>query len=319
MSKFKTIVCLSFLFLSIFGLANPTDLTKYLPKGYDTTGKTDYTSYLQKGLDSNDNVLIPNFPILVNKNGLKLSNNQTVNFQSKSKLVMMPNAETNYGILHIVKVKNVKVINPILVGDRDKHTGTKGEWGMGISILSSQNIQIINPSIKNCWGDGIYIGEDRTLKQPNVNIKISGGIIDNNRRNGISVISVKGLEIKDIEICNTNGVNPMSGIDIEPNNNRQFLQNIVLSNIKTVNNKNEGVKVYLKYYVGSKNEISIDIENLNDSKSLNGLTYSGVLKEDFLKAKNMKGYIKVKNFKSDKKNQIKQHRRTDLPINFKVN
>ncbi|WP_413511892.1 hypothetical protein [Myroides odoratus] len=316
MNSLKKIFCFIAFIVSVSLLANPIDLTKYLPDNFDVSGKIDYTEYIQKGLDENLSVLIPNFTVLINKNGLKISSDQTVIFQEKSKLIIEPNFETNYSILYIANVKNVKIVNPVIEGDRFTHLGIKGEWGMGISILSSIDVQIINPNIKLCWGDGIYIGEDKHTKLPNERIKIKGGIIDNNNRNGISVITVKGLEISDILITNTNGKNPMSGIDIEPNNNRQFLQNIVLRNIRTMNNTNEGVKVYLKYYAGSKNEISISIENLNDSNSLYGFTYSGVLKEDFVKSKNMKGSIEMKNFKSDNNNQIKKHRRIDLPIKF---
>lgn len=318
MKNLKAFCCLCICFFSISLLSNVVDLTKYLPKGYNTEGRVDYTEFIQKGLDENLKVTMPDFPILVNKSGLKLRSNQIISFKSKSKLIMVPNEETNYAVLHVVNIENVEIFNPNIEGDRFTHLGKKGEWGMGISILSSKNILISNANIKECWGDGIYLGEDRKSKLPNENIKIVGGVIDNNRRNGISVITAKNLEISDMLISNTNGKDPMSGIDIEPNNNRQFLQNIVLKNINTINNGNEGIKVYLKYYAGSKNEISINIENLNDSNSQHGFTYSGVLKEDFVKSREMKGYIKLKNYKSDNSNKIKKHRRIDLPVVFQV-
>src|SRR5690606_24849814 len=257
------------LFLSTFGLANPIDLTKYLPKGYDTTGKTDYTSYLQKGLDSNDNVLMPNFPILMNKNGLKLSSNQTINFQSKSKLIMMPNAETNYGILHIVKVKNVKVINPTLVGDRDKHTGTKGEWGMGIRVQGSNNVKIIGANISDFWGDGIYITRDGGVNSKN--ILIDQAVIQRNRRNGISVISGDNIVIQNSSFINNTGTNPMAAIDIEPNTPKDSLGYIKIHNIKTTQNR-VGVQVSMMNFPSEKKQIfQLDIENVNSYKDQHGL------------------------------------------------
>jgi len=292
-----------------FSVYGQTDLTKYLPEGYNTTGDVDYTTYLQKGLDENKSVLMPDFPVLINKVGLNLKNNQIVSFQSNSCLIMEPNTESSYGILNIIDVDNVKVNNAYLIGDKDKHLGTNGEWGMGINILSSSNVIINNPTIEKAWGDGIYIGEisHKERKKYNKkkyyssNVQIIGGKLDGNRRNGISVISVKNLLIENTLIQNTNGKLPMAGIDIEPNNNEQFLEDITIRNVTTKNNEEVGVKYVPLNFVGHrKKTVRINIENHSDYGSKIGLFIGGLLYDKLKKVDNtiLDGQIVIKNFKS---------------------
>ncbi|PDZ34735.1 hypothetical protein COI51_11500 [Bacillus toyonensis] len=56
-------------------------------------------------------------------------------------------------------------------------------------------------------------------------------LIDSCRRQGISVISAKTLRINDAIIKNIKGIAPMNGIDLEPNFNTEFLQDIVIDNL----------------------------------------------------------------------------------------
>lgn len=249
------------------------NLESYLPLNFVKNGTVDYTQFIQKGMDENRNVLLPNFPILVNESGLILKSNSSIYFNKESKIIMVGNKLTNYDILKISHVENIKLFNPTISGDRFNHLDTKGEWGMGINILSSKNIAIYNPTITNCWGDGIYVGRNDI---PSENISIKGGLIDNNRRNGISVISGQNIYISDVHICNTNGTFPMSGIDVEPNNNSDELINIKLNNINTFNNAENGISVILIYLIGeNKKNVSLTISNHKDVLSKRGFLMGG--------------------------------------------
>lgn len=298
-----------FLFLCCFNIQRQeVDLTSYLPVNYVKDGSVDYTKYLQEGLNENKNVCFPNFPILINENGLDVKNNQILKFQNGSSLIMKPNAKEKYGILNLINVKNVTIHNPYLVGDRNKHLGTKGEWGMGINILSSENIRIINPYISNCWGDGIYVGEihyDDRVKYKltdyaSKDIKIIGGVIDNNRRNGISVISVKGLLIKNTMIKNTHGTLPMAGVDIEPNNNGQSIEDVRLIGVTTKNNAEVGFKYVPSGFFGHRSRnVSILLENCSDVGSKVGLFIGGARPSSTYKSiKKFDGAITIRNFHS---------------------
>jgi parallel beta-helix repeat protein len=100
------------------------------------------------------------------------------------------------------------------MGDRTTHTGTSGEWGMGIYIgANSSNVTVQNVTINNCWGDGIYV---YTTVSPS-NIAINNILSDNNRRQGLSIINVDGITVTNSTFSNTQGTGPECGIDLEPN------------------------------------------------------------------------------------------------------
>src|SRR5690606_30275234 len=267
--KNKLLILFFVLFIGIHIQAQ-VDLTKYLPQNYVKNGSVDYTNYLQIGVDMNSYILMPNFPILINKNGLQLHSNQTIVFQENSSLIMEPNEEANYGMLNIIDVENIKIINPILKGDRDHHLGSEGEWGMGLNILSSKNVKVINSNISNLWGDAVYVGEIPYKERAKYNrldffcenVIIDGGDIENNRRKVSSVSNVKELLIENILIRNTNGTLPMAGIDLEPNNNEQLLENIIIKNVTTQNNGEVGIKYVPSRFFGSrKKNVSILIDD----------------------------------------------------------
>jgi len=98
-----------------------------------------------------------------------------------------------------------------IVGDKFTHTGTEGEWGMGIRISNGKHVRVSDLTIKNCWGDCIYINKHSK------DVVIDGCCLDNGRRQGISVICADSVTIRKCKITNVGGTNPQYGIDIEPN------------------------------------------------------------------------------------------------------
>lgn len=270
-----------------------TDLTSYLPDNFVKDGTVDYTSYIQKGLLENRNILMPNFPVLINDNGLEVYDNSILYFQEYSEVLLKSSKKPKYQIFKIHDKNNVAVHFPRIKGDRDHHIGDKGEWGMGISILGSKNIEIINPFISNCWGDGIYVGHS---KETSRNIKIKGGVIDNNLRNGISITSAKNLLVQNVLISNTNGKNPQTGIDIEPNSPSNEINNITLNNVTTFNNFNNGLLIHLDKLPGKlKKDANIKINGLKDISSGRGIRVSGTYKRDKTTNKPLTGAIHLEN------------------------
>ncbi|HLF51188.1 right-handed parallel beta-helix repeat-containing protein [Flavobacterium sp.] len=244
------------------------DLTRSLPKGYLKNGTKDYTKYLQDGMNNYRVVIFPNFPVLVNKEGLGIKSNSTVIFQKNSKLIMEPNAMDSYQVLRLFNIKNSVVYFPVIKGDRNYHLDTKGEWGMGISIMGSSNIKIINPKISDCWGDGIYIGKSLNSSK---NINIYYPELDNNRRNGISIVSGDRIFVESPLVSNTHGTMPGCGIDIEPNNNNDEINNIFINNPITYNNERYGISIYMKFLRGKlKKDVNISINNHLDNGSISG-------------------------------------------------
>ncbi|ROS19506.1 hypothetical protein EDF65_0195 [Chryseobacterium nakagawai] len=270
------------------------NLTDYLPKNFSKNGDVNYTKYLQKGIDDNKKVILPDFPVMIDFGGLRLTSNSSVLFQENSKLLLQPNKEELYGMLYIEGVENVNVYFANLVGDRDNHQGNKGEWGMGFFIRNSKNVNIYNPTITKMWGDGIYIGN---LNDPSEKIEVNYAFIDNNRRNGISIVAGENVIIKNSLIANTYGAIPQAGIDIEPNNTRDYINNILLENIVTYNNADSGLIFALDNLQGnSLDRIKIDVNNFVDYFSNSGIDFyvdRGYNK--FLKP--LKGIISMKDIK----------------------
>src|SRR5690606_33584071 len=129
-----------------------------LPAGYVKDGTVDYTCYLQSEIKKYSVIVFPAFAIQVNDKGLLIRSNRKIYFTEGSELRLKPTSKSKYDVIKIDRVSNVTLIGPKIIGDRNKHIGTSGEWGNGIGIYSSSNIYMENPRVYDCWGDGIYIG-----------------------------------------------------------------------------------------------------------------------------------------------------------------
>lgn len=173
--------------------------------------------------------------------GLKLSSNQVIIFDSEAEIRALPNDKENYGIIRLPNIKNTTISGGKIIGERYSHKGTTGEWGMGIALYDCTNIKIKNMIIRDCWGDGIYLGASENGY--NKNIKITNCEIDNNRRQGISVISAVNLTITNTRIMNTNGTAPGSGIDFETNYSTQKLEKNIVKNLYTYNTEGAGILI----------------------------------------------------------------------------
>ena len=208
------------------------------------------------------------------ESGVQLKNNVTINFKG-GRLLAKALASGNYRIINIYHNENVKIINPVIVGERNNHIGTTGEWGHGISITNSKNILIENPNIKDCWGDGIYIGNkfwDNVSDYSTEGITITNAVIDNVRRNGISITSNKNVTVINPRITRTNGVMPQAGIDIEPegaDGKPIVIDNINIINPYTADNDGAGILLFVTDAVLPENnpKIDINIHNHIDERS----------------------------------------------------
>lgn len=247
------------------------DLTKSLPSGYKKDGTVDYTSYLQKAISANKNVTFPAFPIMVNATGLIIPSDRVLNFLLGSKLLLKPTSSGNYNMIRIDRVSNVTLNNPVLVGDVGKHLGSSGEWGMGIAIYSSNNITVNDANVTKCWGDGLYLSSSNG-KGPSTNVKISNAVLQYNRRDGMSIITVNGLVLESVTAGNSGPASPMSGINFEPERPSDELQNIKLIDCKTEYNAGSGIQIgFSNLYGGSNKTIGITIDNHYDKRSKNGV------------------------------------------------
>ena len=137
---------------------------------------------------------------------------------------LTPNDFRNYYIIQ-ASGENIKIHGKgTIIGDKHTHTGESGEWGMGIDVENAHHVLISGLTIKDCWGDCIYVGSEST------DVRIENCRLDHGRRQGISITSANGVSIKNCVITNVNGTAPEYAIDIEPNKGER-VDNVVVEHV----------------------------------------------------------------------------------------
>ena len=153
---------------------------------------------------------------------IPICSNTDLIFQGTIKLV--PNDYKGYNIIQ-ANGENINIKgNGTIIGDKHTHKGTEGEWGMGINLKGAINVTILGLTIKDCWGDCIYIGGNSR------NVLIENCKLDHGRRQGISVTKANIVTVRNCSITNVGGVAPEFAIDIEPNR-RDSVDNILIENV----------------------------------------------------------------------------------------
>lgn len=210
-----------------------------------------------------DDIIIPSYIVI---NG----NNKTIKGKTPYNL-------THYNIFKLNKSNNVIINNVVLDGVRDGNQSETGEWGHCIQINDSINVEIKNCNLINAFGDGIELGSTKAGKiEPIVNIH--NCVIDNCRRQGISVLSGENIRIHDCTISNIYGTEPMAAIDIEPWFIGQQIKNVLIENINIINCYRGITAVEFKKYVTGVTNISLKniiLDGLDKAKT-NGCNFSNV-------------------------------------------
>jgi hypothetical protein len=225
----------------------------------DFTGTIDSTLAIQAAINdcpAGGRVIIPNgnfkinpylnFSTVLNRPyGIKLNNDLTL--EVNGRLFCNPNNHDEYTFILVSESEKVRIFGSGLIeGDRYTHTGTTGATAHGIEVRASSKVSIVGISVKNCWGDGIYIG-DIVGGGKSTDISIDSCYLTDNRRNNISVIQVDGLRITKTSMTKKNNVGSaspdISGIDFEPNSSLQLIKNVIVENCYVDGNyNNDGLK-----------------------------------------------------------------------------
>lgn len=240
-------------------------------------GETDDTEAIQNALNTENGVIFfPDGVYLINsensgwghldEGGIHPKSNTTIILSSNAILKAITTSSSFYNIISISDCENIKIFGGHIIGDNDTHTGTSGEWGFGIGIWDSDNITIENVEIEKCWGDGIII--DNNSVEPThtgINIDIINCHIHNCRRQGISPLHGKFINIDSCYIHNITGTSPQSGIDIEPDDTE--IKFVTINNCTFENNTgadiivNGGKSVIITNCVGNVNYYSCNDSN----------------------------------------------------------
>lgn len=139
------------------------------------------------------------------------------------------------------------------------------EWRHCISTLSPVNLTVSNLTVEASGGDGVYVNGCRNMIVEDV---ISSG----NNRQGISVITVDGLVVRNCTFKNTKGALPECGIDIEPHVDSCYVQNVLIENCRFVDNNCHGIAMNLSGLSSKSRDVSITVRNCTSS----GNKYHGI-------------------------------------------
>lgn len=172
---------------------------------------------MDKGVET---VYVPAGVYTINaEKGIVLGSDMNLVMDPGAVLEVIGNSLENYSVMLLREIQNVSISGGQIIGERYKHTGSSGEWGMGFGIYDSSNVSISNVSISANWGDGIYLGTSNYTDELYGcnNIRIENCSIFDNRRSNISIVDASHVVIDGCIISDANGTAPQCGINIEPN------------------------------------------------------------------------------------------------------
>lgn len=181
-----------------------------------------------------------------------------------------------------------------------------GEWGMGLSILSSKNVEIENLKVTKFWGDGIYIGKKSDLTTSE-NITINFADISDCRRQGISIVTVDGLFMDRIKIDAIAGAPPQSGIDFEPNTATEVIRKVKINVVECKNSADYAVAFVFHKLAGSSTPVDIEIGEIiaerNGALRISGVDYTekrkGLARIGTIRSTNARNYaVEIYNIKN---------------------
>ena len=182
------------------------------------------TSFLNYVFNKYKNILIKNENITIN-NSIQLIDNQNIILDNSN--IHNISIDNQIYIFNITEKSNISIkgIHSDLYFDKPSQPQQAC-----IRIRNSHNININGLNLKSAGGDGIIVaGSDNTTISSNINV--SNCLIDNNRRNGISLIGgLSGFYLSNCTITNTSGTNPQYAIDLEPWQDGIYNNDVIIDN-----------------------------------------------------------------------------------------
>tara|TARA_B100001750_G_scaffold248564_1_gene281293 strand:- start:106269 stop:107573 length:1305 start_codon:yes stop_codon:yes gene_type:complete len=163
-------------------------------------------------------------------------------------------------LFKFIDCSNIQILGNRNLICMNKDEYITGEWRHGFSFLGSEMMVLRNVQIKDTGGDGVYIaGSQKNIKSND--IVIDGIISSNNKRQGMSVISVANLKVTNSIFEKTIGTLPEAGVDFEPNRKDEELVNIFFENCEFKNNGHAGIVLALGKLTSDSEPVSITFKN----------------------------------------------------------
>jgi hypothetical protein len=172
-------------------------------------------------------------------------------------------------LIRIKNVKNVHIIGNGATLQMNKAAYTSGEQAHIFDIGGSENVIIERVNANDSGGDGFYIGNYESSQVYSKDIVLRQCVANNNRRQGMSVISVDGLLVEGCRFTNTTGTAPKSGVDIEPNNNsgKDVLKRIRFVDCIAEGNVGRGFLVSLHRMTSANERVDITFQGCRTKRN----------------------------------------------------
>ena len=219
-------------------------------KGARGDGKADDTAAIQAAVDAlprtGGTVRVPAGNYMIDTaRAINLRSNVHLDMDADAQLTALPNARKRYHVIKVWRADNVRISGGRIVGDRDHHQGSEGEWGYGINIQASRRVTVSGTRLSDCWGDGMWIGAlGRGLGvEISTDVTVENVVSTNNRRQGLSIGPCQRVRILNSTFANTHGTAPQSGIDLEPMAQGQ-VRDVLIEGCTFTGNKGCGIEVH---------------------------------------------------------------------------
>jgi polygalacturonase len=193
--------------------------------GATGNGVTDDTAAIQRAIDdlpeSGGTVHVPAGIYAIDATrSVRLRSRMHFELAPDAQLVALPNAAERAYVVLIQDASDVEVSGGRIRGDRDRHLGSTGEWGHGLTVRGASRVTIRDLHVSGCWGDGISIGSNPSRPgrrvAPSEDVVVSRVVCSDNWRQGLTIGRSRRVLVQDSEFSGTRGTPPAAGIDIEP-------------------------------------------------------------------------------------------------------
>jgi Right handed beta helix region len=154
-----------------------------------------------------------------------------------------------------------------VVEDRADYTSAEGRHGVAIGKVSDVTIEGLEAS--DTGGDGFYIGGPPN--KPATDISLVNCVARNNRRNGLSIVNGRHIDVINSTFAETKGTLPMFGVDLEPNRTADVLDGILLYGVRTTDNQAGGILIWLDQLNSTSTRVDVEIvdhSSANEPKPL---------------------------------------------------
>lgn len=181
--------------------------------------------------------------------GIRLKSNMTLQINKDAILAALPSKYEDTNMVYMEAVENVTIVGPgIIRGERYIHQGQGGEHGHCVRVTQGcEDINLLSFVADSAWGDGIMIDNmppaTKTFGPPPSKVMVNQVNSNMNRRQGMSVASVSGLEVHNSLFSNIGGTAPGCGIDLETDVGTQVIENVNIDSNTFMNLQGSNIAV----------------------------------------------------------------------------